>query len=397
MSKRIRITLTLLGLLILVGTIAAIKGLQIGHMVAHGEAFVPPPQVVTTAQVSPATWETTLQAVGSLTAVQGVMVTAELAGRVDRIAFEPGSHVAVGQLLLQQDVSAETAQLRAAESDAALARKNLERARKLVDQQVIPKATFDERQARYDQAAAQVDLIRTTIAKKTIRAPFEGRLGIRHVNLGQVLESGQPIVSLQSLDPIYVNFQLPQQQVGRLANGLQVRVTIESLGDLVLEGQVSAVNPEVDSRSRNITVQATLPNPDERLRPGMFATVDLVLPERRQVLTIPATAVAYAPYSDSVFVVEVANKAGAEEAVADKAVAEKAAAKAGGDGAAMMLRQQFIRLGEQRGDFVVVLKGLEAGQTVVSTGVFKLRNGQSVAIDNRLAPAFEIAPRPQDA
>jgi membrane fusion protein (multidrug efflux system) len=306
---------------------------------------------------------------------------------VDRIAFEPGARVTAGQLLLQQDVSVETAQLRAAESNKALAQKNLERARSLVKQNVMPQADFDARRSRYEQAAAQVDLIRATINKKTIRAPFEGRLGIRQVNLGEVLESGQPIVSLQRLDPIFVNFQLPQQEVHRLATGLTVRVTIESLGELTLEGKVSAVNPEVDSRSRNITVQATLQNPDERLRPGMFAAVEMILPEQREVLTIPATAVAYAPYSDSVFVVEPAETAAGETKTAAGEKVDQA----------MVLRQQFIRLGEQRGDFIVVQKGLTAGQTVVSTGVFKAHNGQQVAIDNRLAPDFKIAPQPEDA
>jgi membrane fusion protein (multidrug efflux system) len=375
----LRISIVIFGLVIIVGAIGTVKGLQIGRMVAHGEAFTPPPQVITVAPVNHTTWESTLKAVGSLEAVQGVMVTAELSGKVDRIDLTPGDFVQAGQLLLQQDVSVETAQLRAAESDATLARKNLERARQLVGQQVIPRADFDARKSRYDRAAAQVDLIRATIAKKTIRAPFAGRLGIRRVNLGEVLESGQAIVSLQSLDPIYVNFQLPQQEVGRLEAGLEVRVLIEALGDLAMEGRVTAVNPEVDSRSRNITVQATLSNPDERLRPGMFATVEVVLPEEREVLTVPATAVSYAPYSDSVFVVETGEEGAA------------------GDDNQRVLRQQFVQLGEQRGDFIAVKKGLAAGQTVVSTGVFKLRNGQPVVIDNHLAPDFENAPTPADA
>jgi membrane fusion protein (multidrug efflux system) len=377
----LRISIVVLGLVVIVGAIGAVKGLQIGRMVAHGEAFALPPQAITVTPVNRTTWESTLKAVGSLEAVQGVMVTAELSGKVDRIDLNPGDFVQAGQLLLQQDISVETAQLRAAQSDADLARKNLARARELVDQQVIPRADFDERKSRFDQAAAQVDLIRATIAKKTIRAPFDGRLGIRRVNLGEVLESGRPIVSLQSLDPIYVNFQLPQQEVDRLEAGLKVRVQIEALGDLAMEGRVTTVNPEVDSRSRNITVQATLSNPDERLRPGMFATVAVVLSEAREVLAIPTTAVSYAPYSDSVFVVETADGASGTTGGQEQQV----------------LRQQFVQLGEQRGDFVAVHKGLAAGQTVVSTGVFKLRNGQPVVVDNQLAPDFQAAPKPADA
>ena len=377
MKTTARVFIAIAGLVILVGAIGAVKGLQIGRMVAHGKAFAPPPQTVTVASVTATRWETTLNAVGSLEAVQGVVVTAELPGKIVRLELESGAQVKAGQLLVQQDISVEAAQLRSAQSDAALSLKNLERARELVAQQVIPRATFDERNSRHERAVAQVALIQATIAKKTIRAPFSGRLGIRQANLGEVLDSGQPIISLQSLDPIYVNFQLPQQEVGKLSPGLKVRVGIESLEGDIMEGVVTAMNPEVDSRSRNITIQATLDNPDERLRPGMFATVALILPDQREVLTIPATAVAYAPYSDSVFVVE----SGGQAVASDQKV----------------LRQQFVQLGEQRGDFVVVAQGLEAGQTVVSAGVFKLRNGQSVAIDNQLAPAFEAEPKPENA
>lgn len=374
-----RILITLVGLALLIGILGGVKGLQIQRMIAQGEQFAPPPETVTTAEVRSETWESVITAVGSLEAVQGVTVSAEVAGKVVRIAFEPGQAVQAGDLLIEQDSSVEKAELRAAESDAALSRKNLERARELLRQQVIPQATFDERQSAYEQAAAQVDLIRATIAKKTIRAPFAGRLGLRRVDLGEVLESGQPIVSLQALDPIYVNFQLPQQEVGRLRTGLRVRVAIEALGDLDIDGVVTAVNPEVDSRSRNITVQATVKNPEERLRPGMFTTVELVLPVEKQVLTIPTTAVSYSPYSDSVFLVEAGD------------------GQAQGEGGSKVLRQQFIQLGEQRGDFVVVRQGLEAGQTVVSTGVFKLRNGQSVTVDNELAPDFQKSPTPAES
>lgn len=377
MKMSSRIFLTIAGLLILIGSIGAVKGLQIGRMVAHGKAFAPPPQIVTVAPVDATRWETTLNAVGSLEAVQGIMLTAELPGKIVQIDIESGARATAGRLLIQQDISVEAAQLRSAESEAALALKNLERARKLVAQQVIPRASFDERKSRHERAAAQVALIQATIAKKTIRAPFSGRLGIRQVNLGEVVGSGRPIVSLQSLDPIYVNFQLPQQEVGKLALGLKVRVGIEAMENTVIEGVVTALNPKVDSRSRNITVQATLVNPGDRLRPGMFATVALLLPDQKEVLTIPATAVSYAPYSDSVFVVE---SAGDVDGSPKK-----------------VLRQQFVQLGEQRGDFVAVAQGLEAGQTVVSTGVFKLRNGQDVAVDNQLAPTFEQMPAPEDA
>ena len=242
---------------------------------------------------------------------------------------------------------------------------------------MVSEADLDEREAAYQQALAAVEQIRAVIEKKTIRAPFSGRLGIRRVDLGEVLEAGQPIVSLQSMDPIFLNFQLPQNKVDALKLGYTVRAGDQSDPAAQVQGTITALNPEVDPASRTITVQATLSNTQERLRPGMFASVGVILPQRRSVLTIPATAVLYAPYSDSVFVVE---------------------SKDDGAGAAQqVLRQQFVRLGEQRGDHIVVLDGLDAGQTVVSTGVFKLRNGMSVVVDNTLAPDFQLQPKPDNA
>lgn len=377
MKMPIRVMIAVAGVLVVVGALGAVKGLQIGRMIAHGEAFAPPPQTVTAATVDRTEWETTLTAVGSLEAVQGVMVASELSGKVTRIAFESGAMVSAGQLLLQQDISEESARLRAAESRTMLAHKDLKRAQTLFDQKVIPRADLDERQTRYDQAAAECDNIRAVIEKRTIRAPFSGRLGIRQVNLGEVLDSGQPIVSLQSLDPIFVNFRLPQQELERLKPGLLVRAGDDAPGAAFIEGTITAVNPKVDPATRSISVQATIDNSQERLRPGMYVGVSVVLPARKTVLTIPATAVAYAPYSNSVFVIESRE----EESGAGQRI----------------LRQQFVKLGEKRGDFVVVQQGLEPGQTVVSTGVFKLRNGQRVVVDNALAPAFDLAPDPENA
>jgi membrane fusion protein (multidrug efflux system) len=278
---------------------------------------------------------------------------------------------------LQQDVSEEKARLRAAQTRAQLARKNLDRARALRGQKVISDTDFDDRKAAYDQAAAEVDTVRAIIEKKTIRAPFSGRLGIRQVDVGEVLEPGQAIVSLQSMDPIFVNFQLPQQELDQLKPGLAVRVSTNAESRTAAEGTITAVNPEVDNVTRNVRVQATLDNPDEQLRPGMYVRVAVVLPAKRTVLTIPVTAVSHAPYSDSVFVVEPkTSQAGEQQSV---------------------LRQQFVKLGEKRGDYIDVRKGLEPGQTVVSTGVFKLRNGMAVVVDNTLAPDFELTPRPDNA
>jgi len=372
------IIVTIIGLVILVGLLVGIKGLQIEGMIAQGKQFVPPPETVTSATVKADTWETLLTSVGSLDAVQGVTVTAEVSGKVVRIAFEPGSKASAGDLLVQQDIAAETAQLRSAEATAKLARINFDRYEKLLPENVISQADYDNAQAQLTQAVAQVDNIRAVIAKKTIRAPFAGRLGIRMINLGQIINDGQAIVTLQALDPIFVNFLIPQQQLSRIRQDLSVRVTSDALPDQVMVGKITAINPEVDTATRNIRVQATLLNPGEHMRPGMYVNVAVVLPMIADVLTIPATAVLYAPYSDSVFLIE--------------------AQKSDGDTpAGKTVRQQFVRLGEKRGDFIAVTSGLKADQTIVSTGVFKLRNGQAVVVDNKLAPEFKIAPQPDES
>jgi len=372
-----RILLTLAGLTVLVGILGGIKGLQIDRMIAHGKQMVPPPEAVTTEVASLQAWESLLPAVGSLAAVQGVTMTAELTGKVVQIAFTPGSRVKAGDLLVKQDTSSEEAQLRSAEAAAALAKLNVERLGKLLAERTIAQSQYDNAEAGYKQAVAQADNIRASIAKKTIRAPFDGRLGIRLVNLGQVLNEGEAIVSLQSLDPIFVNFSLPQQQLASIKAGLAIRVTTDALPREIIQGKITAINPQVDAATRNIRVQATVANADERLRPGMYVSVAVVLPGREKVLAIPATAVLYAPYSDSVFIVE-----DPPEPNPDRPV--------------KVVRQQFAQLGEKHGDFVAVLSGLKEGETVVSTGVFKLRNGQTVTVDNSLSPEFKLKPKPAE-
>ncbi|MGD9330956.1 MAG: efflux RND transporter periplasmic adaptor subunit [Desulfobacterales bacterium] len=372
-----KVFLALAGIVLLIAVLGGIKFLQINRMIAQGNQFVPPPTTVTAATVERTTWETTLTAVGSLEAVQGVTITAELGGKVTAIAFDPGAYVAAGDLLVQQDISSEEAQLRSDQATLALKKADHDRAKELLSQQVVTQAAYDQALAEYKQALAAIDNNRALIAKKTIRAPFAGRLGIRLINLGQNLEGGEPIVSLQAMDPIFVNFLVPQNQIAQVQLGLTVRVATDALTGEVLEGQITAINPQVEEATRNIRIQATVENQSERLRPGMFVNVGVVLPEQDTVLVIPATAVLFAPYSDSVFVVEPQEGDTPQNALA--------------------LRQQFVQLGEKRGDFIAVQKGLAAGQTVVSTGVFKLRNGMPVVVDNTLAPKFELAPRPENA
>jgi membrane fusion protein (multidrug efflux system) len=365
--------ITLVGLLLLVGIPTAVK---ISQFVVMGSTpMVTPPETVTADLVRREQWPRTVDAVGSLVAVQGVTVAVELDGKIAKIAFESGDHIKAGDLLVQLDTSTEEAQLRSAEAAADLARANLERNRELLATRTASKADFDSANAQFKQAVAQADNVRSLIAKKTLRAPFSGRLGLRLVNLGQIVKAGDPVATLQTLDPIYVNFSVPQQRLALLALRTAVRVSTDAAPGKVFTGKINAVNPEIDPATRSVRVQATISNADEALRPGMFADVEVVLPHEEEVLAIPATAVLYAPYGDSVFVVE--DKKDDETGQATK-----------------VLRQQIVRLGNTRGDFVSVVSGLKAGELVVTTGAFKLRANTTVVVDNTLAPKAQLAPHP---
>jgi membrane fusion protein, multidrug efflux system len=364
------------GLVIVVLILAGTKAGQIVTMVRAGEAFVPPPESVTSAKVEEGEWEATTPAIGSLVAVRGVVLAAELPGTVREIAFESGTSVRRGAVLVRLDISAEEAQLAAAEASASLARLSHERARKLREGQVNAQADLDAAEARAKEADATVANLKAVIAKKTIRAPFDGRIAIRQVELGQVVSPGSPIASLQSVSPIHADFWLPQQALAKLRLGEKARARTDTFPDDEWEGEVSTINPEVDPATRNVRVRATFENQDGRLRPGMFAKVDVLSSEKHPVLTIPATAVIFAPYGDSVFAIE-----------------EKKDARGT---AAAVARQKFVRTGERRGDVVAVVSGLKAGETVVSSGAFKLRNGAAVVVNNALAPQAQLEPKPSE-
>jgi membrane fusion protein (multidrug efflux system) len=364
------------GLLLVVGLLVGIKAGQIGKMIKAGESFAPPPEAVTSASVEQTRWEATRSAIGTLVAVRGVTVGSELAGVVRAVGYESGAAVKQGAVLVQLDTSTEEAQLAAAQADAALARVNLQRAQKLRKAESNSQSDLDAAEARAKQADAAVATLRATIAKKTIRAPFDGRLSIRQVELGQALAAGAPVASLQSVTPIHADFWLPQQALAELKDGQRVRLRVDIFPDARWEGAVTTVNPEVDPASRNVRVRATFPNKDGRLRPGMFVNLEVLSDEIRQVLLIPATAVLFAPYGDSVFVLEQKKDgAGKESTIA---------------------HQKFVRLGERRGDFVAVASGLSPGDVVVSSGAFKLRNGASVVVNDQLKPDSKLAPKPTD-
>jgi membrane fusion protein (multidrug efflux system) len=364
------------GLIALIVVIVGIKGLQIGKMMSTPRVM--PPTTVSSVTVKEEDWAPALSAVGSISAVQGAVVSSELGGVVGQIAFENGGAAKKGDLLVQLDASAEEAQLKSAEADLELARADLTRSRDLVGRRVISKAEIDAAESKFKQKEGGVEQMRSMIAKKTVRAPFDGQLGIRQVNVGQMINPGQQVVPLTSLDPVFADFALPQQYLGQLKPGLEVHVTTDALAGRVFDGKVTAINSMVDSSTRNITLQATLENPDHALRPGMFAKAEVVLPQKHKTLVVPGSAISYAPFGDSVFVIE-----------------KKKDEKTGEE--SQVIRQQFVRVGEARGDLVAITQGLKDGETIVSTGVFKLRNGMTVTINNDLAPNPQLNPHPIDS
>jgi membrane fusion protein (multidrug efflux system) len=366
--------LVIVGLVVVLALIGLVKYLQISTLI-HAK----PPAVyetVSTTEAKSETWQETLTSVGTLTAVQGVTVAAELDGKIVEIDFEAGSLVKASDVLVRQDTSAEEAQLRSAEANVELARVNLKRTKELLDKATVSQAQYDADAATSKQASAAADNIRATIAKRTIKAPFSGRLGIRLVNLGQNLKAGDPIVSLQALNPIFVDFYIPQEQMAQLATGLPVRLSGDAITGSV-EGKITAISPDIDATTRNVRVQATVDNTAGHLHPGMYVDVAVELPITNKILTIPATSVVYAPYGDTVYIVDSkADESGEKQ---------------------LVVRQQIVRLGTRRGDFVEVVSGLKEGDTIVTSGVFRLRPGTAVKVNNSLAPDAQLAPKTSDS
>jgi membrane fusion protein (multidrug efflux system) len=360
-----------------VGVLGAVKILQIQAAIAQASSFQPPPEAVTTIQARAEQWPATLGAIGTVQAVRGVTVSADLPGVVESILFESGRHVREGEILVRLDTRQEQAQLAAAEAQRDLAKINLDRTRGLVEQGILPQAELDRATAEHRQAQARVGEIRATIERKQIRAAFAGVLGIRQVNLGQYLEGGAPIVPLQSLDPVHVNFSVPQQKVSAMRVGGEVQVMAEGLGAEPLTGRITAINSVVDEATRNVEVQATFDNPGGRLRPGMFVEAQVRTGETASILVLPASAISYAPYGDSVFVVSEMKR---PDGTAYKGV-----------------RQQFVKLGATRGDQVAIVSGLQPGDEVVTSGAFKLRTGAAVLVDNSVQPGMSPAPKPEDS
>jgi len=375
MAKRMIITLG--AVVVLIGALAFVKFQQIQAAVAQAASFQPPPTAVTTIVAKKENWSSSLKSIGSVVAVQGVTVSADLPGIVSRISFDSGRQVQAGQILVQLDTRQEQAQLEAVQAQRNLARINYDRMKSLVDAGAIPRADYDKALAEKAETEARVGEIRATIERKTIRAPFSGALGIRQVNLGQYLSGGTAIVPLQSLNPIYVDFGVPQQAATQVRVGQTVRITATELKGAEFIGRVTAIDSVVDEATRNVRVQATLSNPKAKLRPGMFVEAELSFGASQDVITLPTSAVSYAPYGDSVYVVA--------DLKDDKGNTYRG------------VRQQFVKIDRSRGDQVAILSGIKPGEEVVTSGTFKLRNGAAVTINNKVQPSNNPAPRPEDS
>jgi membrane fusion protein (multidrug efflux system) len=380
MKKRLAITLAIV--IVFIAIIGSVKYFQIRSAMAQQGSFQPPPEAVTTVVAAEAEWNTTLHAIGSVEAVHGVTVSADLPGLIEAISFDSGRAVNKGDVLIQLDARQERAQLAAAESQREVSRLDLRRAEAMLGQKIIPQSTYDSVKAQFQQADAKVGEIRATIERKIIRAPFSGVLGIRQVNLGEYLAGGAPIVSLQAMRPAYVNFTVPQQEIGRLATGTAVEVTSDAL-PAPENGHVSALDATIDAATRNIHVQAVFDNASGRLRPGMFVEARLARSAHLNIIPLPASAISYAPFGDSVFIVEQMKEIGPDGKPTGKMYRG--------------VRQQFVKLGGSRGDQVAIVSGVKPGEEVVTSGVFKLRPGAAVLVNNAVQPANSTAPKPEDS
>lgn len=375
MAKRMVLVLSVTA--VLLTALGFVKYRQVEAAVHASSSFQPPPEAVTSIVAKRELWPATMSVIGTMEAVQGVTVAADLPGTVARIAFESGQSVQKGEVIAELDTRQERAQLAALEAQRDLAKVNYARMEQLVREGVISKQEYDQATAQQKQTEANVAEIKATIERKTIRAPFSGVLGIRKVNLGQYLAAGAPIVPLQALNPIYVDFGVPQQAANQVRVGRTLHVSSQDIAGQTFTGKVTALDSIVDETTRNIQVQATLPNPHGNLKPGMFVQVEVGYGENKEAITLPASAISYAPYGDSVFIIT--------EMKDPKGQPYKG------------VRQQFVKVNGSRGDQVAVVSGVNPGDEVVTSGVFKLRNGAAVTVNNKVQPGDSPAPKPQDS
>lgn len=355
-----------------------------------------PPQTISTVTATTQTWQPDVESVGSLRAVNGAALSLEVGGVVDQIGFKSGDDVQAGQVLLRLRADDDTAKLEALQASASLAQVNYERDMRQFHAQAVSQAVVDTDDFNLKNARAQAEEQQAELAKKTLRAPFAGHLGIRAVDLGQYLNPGTTVVTLQALDPLFVDFSVPQQALNRVAVGQTVTAKVDTFPGQTFRGKIIAVSPSVDTDSRNVQMRASLPNPDHRLLPGMFATIDIEAGSPEQRITLPQTAITYNPYGSTVYLVEHAGEA-AQNAGGPAQTGGAAAQNAGGAAQPkLVVRQVFVTTGPTRGDQVAVLSGVKAGDVVVSAGQIKLHNGSTVLVNNAVQPSDNPAPKPAD-
>jgi membrane fusion protein, multidrug efflux system len=372
-----RMLLMLAAVVVLLGGLAFVKYRQVETAVAASKSFAPPPEAVTSIVAKQSSWANTISVIGTMEAVHGVTVSADLPGTVAKINFESGKSVQAGDILIELDTRQERAQLASLQAQHELSNLNYDRAKNLANAGVVSRQDYDRANADQRQTEANVSEIKATIDRKIVRAPFSGILGLRKVNLGQYLAAGAAIVSLQSLDPIYVDFGIPQDAALKVKVGRPLVVTSDDLPGHEFHGQVTALDSLVDQTTRNIQVQATLRNLGGKLRPGMFVQVDATSGAPGNFVTLPASSINYAPYGDSVFIITDLKD-------------PKGQTYRG-------VRQQFVKVGSSRGDQVAILSGVNPGEEVVTSGVFKLRNGAAVQVNNKVKPENNPAPKPEDS
>jgi membrane fusion protein, multidrug efflux system len=381
-----RYLLVAAGLLVVVGILAGVKGAQIGSLMAMGkqmQAGGPPPEAVGSAVAKAENWETTVSAVGSISSLRNVSVSNEVPGTVSKIRFESGQIAREGQVLVELDASVERAQLASADARRELAGRTAQRSKILAEGNVISRSQLDEVDAQLKTATTDTAALRAQVDRKVIRAPFRGRLGIRAVNVGQYLTPGTTVTTLDAMGGTFADFTLPQEELATVKVGMPVRVTMEGT-KTPLQGTISAVDPTIDPTTRNVKLRAAIPDLAENTRPGMFVNVQVITPEQKAVVSVPATAIVHASFGDSVFVIE------------DKKPGSPGMDKTPDGKPVKIARQQFVRVGVARGDFVAITKGVTAGQQVVSAGAFKLRNNSPVVVDNTVQTKPQLAPQPEN-
>lgn len=362
-------------MIVLFIVVLAIAGLKVGQVSIMMQAFASMPVPTETVTIHPAAeqlWNDTYTAVGTVEASEGIQVSAEVAGKVKEIRFKSGDQVKKGTVLLVQESGNEQGQLSAAEARLRLTKSNHERLLQLRKNNTVSQSELDTAVQQMESAQGEVDNLKTTLEKKIVRAPFDGRLGIRKVDLGEDLQVGKEIVSLQATNSVRVNFPVPQFWLVKMSRGLPVSVKLGDGSETVIEGQITAVGADINTVTRNALVQSYLSNDKNLLIPGMAVNVSVTLADPQTVLAIPATAISYAPYGDTVFIIEPNDKN------------------------QLVARQQFVKLGRSQGDYVEVLDGIKVGDKIAVAGAFRLNNGQAVTVSELPVPEFSLNPTPAD-